>query len=71
MLADHRNRLRASDVVAWRPVVLPIRSIELFLYDLLPPRRDEACAAVAVLNLALKLRSESTLSEARRNYPEV
>ncbi len=44
MLADDRDWLGRRDVVARRPVVLPIGSLEVFLDDLLPPRESVATA---------------------------
>src|SRR4029077_12061915 len=38
MLPDYRDGLSWGDVVAWRPVVLPLGSAEVFFDDLLPSR---------------------------------
>jgi hypothetical protein len=39
MLADHRDWLGRGDIVPRTPMILPIRSVEVFLDDLLPPRQ--------------------------------
>jgi hypothetical protein len=44
MLADHWDKLGRRNVVPWRPVVLPIGSVEVFLDDLLPPRQPVSTA---------------------------
>jgi len=44
MLADHRDGLGRGDVEAWRPVVLPLGSVEVFFDDLLPSRKSVTSA---------------------------
>ena len=44
MLPHDRNGLCRGDVEAWRPIVLPIGSVEVLLDDLLPPRESIATA---------------------------
>jgi hypothetical protein len=44
ILADDRDGLGQGDVEAWRPVLLPIGSLEVFLDDLLSPRQSVATA---------------------------
>ena len=42
MLPYHRDGLGRGDVISWRPVVLPLGAVEVFLDDLLPPRESVA-----------------------------
>jgi hypothetical protein len=44
MLADHGNGLGRGDVVAWNPDFLAGDAIEVFLHDLLSPRKSVAAA---------------------------
>jgi len=49
MLADHGNGLGRGEVVAWNPDFFAGDAIEVFLYNLLSPRKSVASAHCKII----------------------
>src|SRR5579872_2806500 len=63
MPPDHWNGLRRGDVVARRPVLLPIGSIEVLLDDLLASGKPESSAHWEIIPWAVHSRSRTTVAK--------